>query len=62
MRRDRRLLIAVLFMVLAAVTGVVQAWIIRLYLDSAVLGHWDWFAKTFGVHVPGSEPNKVCFD
>jgi len=62
MKRDKRLFATMLLLVTAAIAGLVQAWIIRLYLDAAVLDHWDWFAHTFGVDDPGSEPNKVCFD
>lgn len=62
MKRDRRLLAAMLFLVTAAIAGLVQAWIIRLYLDAAILGHWGWFADTFGVEAPASGAYKFCFD
>jgi hypothetical protein len=62
MRRDRRLLIAMLLLITAAIAGLAQAWIIRLYLDAAILGHWAWFADTFGVEAPASGPDKFCFD
>ncbi|MEJ5975019.1 hypothetical protein WG901_00100 [Novosphingobium sp. PS1R-30] len=61
-KRDRRLLAAMLLLVTAAIAGLVQAWIIRLHLDAAILGHWDWFADTFGVEAPASGPDKFCFD
>lgn len=62
MRRDRRLLVAILLLIAAAIAGLVQAWIIRVYLDAAILGHWAWFADTFGVEAPASGPDKFCFD
>lgn len=62
MRRDKRLLVAMLSLITAALAGLVQAWITRLYLDAAILGHWAWFADTFGVEAPASGPNKFCFD
>jgi hypothetical protein len=62
MKRDRRLLTVIMLFLIAIIAGLVQAWIIRLYLDAAVLGHWTWFADTFGVHAPASGPDKFCFD
>lgn len=62
MKRDRRLLSAMFFLFTALVAGLVQAWIVRLYLDAAVFGDWTWFGNTFGVSVPASEPKTFCFD
>lgn len=62
MRRDRRLLIAMLLLITAAIAGLVQAWVIRLYINAAILDHWVWFAETFGVEAPASGPDKFCFD
>ena len=62
MRRDRRLLIAMLLFAIALVACAVQAQITALYIDSAVLGGWTWFARTFSVEVPGSGPSEYCFD
>jgi len=62
MRRDRRLLVAMLLLITAALAGLVQAWITRLYLDAAIFGDWAWFADTFGLEAPASGPYKFCFD
>ena len=61
-RRDRRLLAALILFAVGSVCALAQAIIVRAYVTSAVMGHWDWFGRTFSVQVPGSEPNTVCFD
>jgi hypothetical protein len=62
MRRDKRLLVALLSFLTALVACAVQVEITALYIDAAVLGGWTWFAKTFSVEVPGSGPGEFCFD
>lgn len=62
MRRDRRLLIAMLLFITAMVACAVQVQITSLYIDAAVLGGWTWFTKTFSVEMPGSNTGQVCFD
>ena len=63
MKRDRRLLVAMLLFLVAVVAGLVQAWIVHLYIVAAVMGqqYWDHFTDFFGVD-PVVGPNQVCFD
>lgn len=51
-----------LLLVSAAIAGLVQAWIVHLYLDAAVRRQWTWFADTFGVPAPATGPEIFCFD
>lgn len=62
MARDKRLLGAIAFLISAACAAIVQAAIVRLYIDAAVMGTWTYFAETFGVKPPPNGPNKYCFD
>jgi hypothetical protein len=62
MRRDRRLLIAMLLFFGSLVAGLVQAFILRAYVAAAVLGDWTYFADTFSVGAPASGPDGFCFD
>jgi hypothetical protein len=62
MTRDRRLLIALLLFSTALIAGLIQSWIVRLYLNAAIMGHWTWFADTFGVPAPARGPDIFCFD
>lgn len=62
MRRDRRLLTAMLFFAAALVAAGIQTWITSLFIYAAVMGGWTWFAKTFSVEVPGSGPGERCLD
>ena len=64
MKRDRRLLIALLLFLVAVIAGFIQAWIVNLYLVAAVMGgggYWDHFVKLFELD-PITGPNQVCFD
>lgn len=60
-RRDRRLLIALVFLVISAALLFYQAIIVRLYISAAVMGDWSYFSKTFSVPLP-AKPNQICFD
>lgn len=62
MRRDRRLLIAMLLFAGSLTACAIQIWITALYIDASMMGHWAWFAETFGVSAPASGPNVFCFD
>lgn len=62
MKRNRRLLAAMLLFLASVVAGVVQAWIVQAYITSAVMGGWEQFAEFFGVTAPDSGPVKFCFD
>jgi hypothetical protein len=62
MRRDRRLLIAILRFLGSLIAGLVQAVILRAYVAAAVLGDWTYFADTFSVEAPASGPDVFCFD
>ena len=62
MRRDRRLLIALLLFAASLAAWAIQIWITRLYIDAAVFGDWTWFAASFSVEAPASGPTKFCFD
>ena len=62
MRRDTRLLIALLLFLASVVSWVVQAWIVQAYIFAAVMGGWDQFAEFFSVNPPASGPNEFCFD
>ena len=61
MKRDERLLIAILLFVGSASAWLVQAWIVTLYVQAAVMGYWDYFSETFSVPPPAG-PNEACFD
>ena len=62
MRRDRRLLIAMLLFMVSLIAWTIQAFIVRAYVFHAVMGGWEQFASTFGVAAPPSGPNVFCFD
>jgi hypothetical protein len=61
-RRDIRLVIAMLLFIASVIAGLVQAWILQLYLDAAISGHWAYFSKIFSVQQPASGPNGFCLD
>lgn len=63
MKRDPRLLIAILLFLAALIAGLVQAWIVKLYIVAAVMGqpYWDHFVDLFDVD-PIVGPNQACFD
>lgn len=61
-KRDIRLLIGLLLLITAMIAGLVQAWILQLYFDAAVSGHWEYFSELFSVEPPASGPNVFCFD
>jgi hypothetical protein len=60
-KRDRRLGAAIALMVISAVALLVQAWIVVLYVNAAVMGNWEYFSWMFSV-APPAGPNQVCFD
>jgi hypothetical protein len=60
--RDIRLLIAILLFLVSIICALIQAWILRLFIDAAVLGQWAYFSETFSVQPPVSGPNEYCFD
>lgn len=62
MRRDRRLLLAMFLFTIALIACAAQIQITALYIDAAVLGGWKWFATTFSVELPFSDPGRVCLD
>ena len=59
-KRDRRLAAALVLFVISAVSGLWQSAIVKMWMTSAVMREWDYFAKTFGVESP-FQPNKACF-
>lgn len=61
-KRDIRLLIAILLFVISMIAGLFQAWVLKLYIDAAVTGHWEYFSNTFSVQAPASGPDVFCFD
>lgn len=62
MAKDRRLLGAIALFTCAAIAAVVQAAIVRLYIDAAVMGSWAHFAETFEVKAPPNGPDVYCLD
>jgi hypothetical protein len=56
-------MIALLLFLTALISGIIQAWIVSLYIFAAVMGqqYWDQFTDFFGVD-PVVGPNQVCFD
>jgi hypothetical protein len=60
--RDMRLIFCVLSNILFILFFVFEAWIIYLYINSAVLNDWSYFSKTFSVEAPLSGPDKFCLD
>ena len=63
LKRDRRLLIALMLFLAAALAGVIQAWIVNRYIVAAVMGggYWDQFIELFDLE-PITGPNQACFD
>ncbi|WP_427964229.1 hypothetical protein [Altererythrobacter sp.] len=63
MKRDRRLLIALLLFLAATVAAIIQSWIVSMYIVAAVMGggYWDQFIEFFGLE-PITGPNQACFD
>jgi len=61
MRRDRRLLIAMLLLVGSFTAWAIQVWITALYIEAAIWGDWTWFADTFSVEAPARGPDVFCF-
>ncbi|MXP29611.1 hypothetical protein GRI58_12370 [Porphyrobacter algicida] len=62
MRRDRRLLFAMVLFSISLIAGAIQAWIVQAYIYHAIMGSWEQFAEFFGVEAPTSGPNAFCFD
>ncbi len=62
MRRDKRLLIAMLLFAGSFVAWTVQVWITALYIEASIWGDWTWFAETFFVVAPARGPDVYCFD
>lgn len=62
MKRDHRLLIAMLLFLVAVIAGLIQAWIVNLFIVAAVMGggYWDHFIELFGLD-PITGPNQACF-
>lgn len=58
MGRDNRLLGAIYLFVVSAVAWLIQAGIVRAYIDAALMGNWSDFSSFFGVQ----SPPKYCFD
>ncbi len=62
--RDRRLLMAMLLFLAALIAGLIQTWIVHLYIVAAVMGgqaYWDHFVDLFGLD-PVTVPGQICFD
>ncbi|KQN78559.1 hypothetical protein ASE91_14170 [Sphingomonas sp. Leaf62] len=62
MRRDRRLSIALVLLLITFIAAAVQVWMTALYIDSLILGNWAWFSETFRVEAPASGAGQFCFD
>lgn len=62
MKRDVRLLIAMLLFLVSSIAWAAQAWIVHAYIFTAVMGQgWNHFAEFFGVEAPASGPDRFCF-
>ena len=63
LKRDRRLLVALMLFLAALIASLIQAWIVNLYIVAAVMGggYWDHFIELFGLD-PIVGPNQFCFD
>ena len=61
-RRDFRILLALIFFSVSAVSVVIQAWIVKLYLEAALHDNWEYFSKIFSVQPPSFGPNVYCLD
>lgn len=62
-KRDRRLSIALLLLVICAGSLLIQAWILLLYFRSAIHQDWTHFLKIFpSFALPPQEPGVYCFD
>lgn len=61
-KRDARLLIAIALFAICMVAGLIQAWILQLYIDALISGHWAYFSRIFSVEPPASGPDVFCFD
>ncbi len=53
-----------LLFLIALISGVIQAWIVQLYIVSAVMGqaYWDHFTGYFNLEPFAAGPNEFCFD
>lgn len=60
-KRDIRLLIALLLFSLAAIAGLVQSWVLLLYIESIIARDWTYFSNKFSVEAPASGPDVFCF-
>jgi hypothetical protein len=61
-RRDIRLLASLVLFVASMIATMIQAWIVKLYIDAAVLGEWWYFSEMFSVDPPASGPDRFCLD
>lgn len=61
-KRDARLLIAIALFAICMIAGLIQAWILQLYIDALISGHWAYFSRIFSVEPPASGPDVFCFD
>jgi hypothetical protein len=60
MRRDKRLLGAISLFVVSAVAWLIQAGIVRAYIDAAVMGSWSSFSSVYGVRPPPENCLDYC--
>jgi hypothetical protein len=61
-KRDVRLLVALLLFVISLIATLVQAWVVMLFVDAAVMGDWTYFSELFSVDPPAAGPVSYCLD
>jgi hypothetical protein len=59
--RDRKIPIAFAFLMLCMFATLYQAFILKLYITTAVMGDWKQFSKVFSVPLP-VKSDQFCFD
>jgi hypothetical protein len=60
--RDPRLLVALLLLVVAAVSLLIQAWISALYVASAKAQNWAYYLELFPSFARPTAPGTYCLD
>jgi hypothetical protein len=46
---------------IALILTAYQAWVLNIYIDALVTGHWDYFSRIFSIEPPARGPYKFCF-
>ncbi len=61
-KREKVIILSFISFLLSAICGALQAWIIYLYIESAVAQDWSYFTHLFGKSDFVRSKNDFCFD